>query len=239
MAVRVGALAVRCRENEVMDDPRLERDRHHCALDGLERINYVSMVVPTLAEPILALQEELGGRPVKVLDVACGGGDVVIGLWQHGHERGVDLQVDGCDRSEVSVEHARTRAWQARAEVRFFELDAAGSQLPEGYDVIITTLFLHHLDDAQAVELLQGMAAACRRMLLANDLVRSPASWLLAWGATRLLTRSDVARVDGPRSVRAAFTIAEARDLARRAGLAGVTVEPRWPCRYLLTWRRP
>jgi hypothetical protein len=61
---------------------------------------------------------------------------------------------------------------------------------------------------------------------------------LLACAGTRLLSRSPVVHVDGPRSVAAAFTPAEALDLAQRAGLTGATVVRRWPCRFLLTWRR-
>jgi hypothetical protein len=33
--------------------------------------------------------------------------------------------------------------------------------------------------------------------------------------------------------------MAEALDLAQRAGLQGATVSRRWPCRYLLSWERP
>jgi hypothetical protein len=44
--------------------------------------------------------------------------------------------------------------------------------------------------------------------------------------------------MDGPLSVRAAFTIAEARQLAEEAGLHGAAISWRWPFRFLLQWRR-
>ena len=83
------------------------------------------------------------------------------------------------------------------------------------------------------------MGAAARRAVLINDLARSTAGLMLAHVATRLLTRSPVVHVDGPRSVEGAFTAEEARQLAERAGLHGSTVGRRWPFRYLLMWRRP
>ena len=56
--------------------------------------------------------------------------------------------------------------------------------------------------------------------------------------AGHLLTRSPVVRVDAVRSVRAAFTMAEVQAMSLVAGLNGATISRRWPCRYLLAWRR-
>ena len=57
--------------------------------------------------------------------------------------------------------------------------------------------------------------------------------------ACRVLSRSPVVHFDGPASVRAAYTLAELRSLADRAGLTGATVRPVFLCRMLLTWSRP
>ena len=63
--------------------------------------------------------------------------------------------------------------------------------------------------------------------------------YALAWLVTRLLSRSPIVHTDGPLSVAGAFTMAEARALAERAGLSGAQVGWRWPWRFLLSWRRP
>jgi hypothetical protein len=55
---------------------------------------------------------------------------------------------------------------------------------------------------------------------------------------TRVLSRSDVVHTDGPLSVRAAFTRDEVLALASAAGWNGCTIQPTWPCRFLLQWRR-
>jgi hypothetical protein len=46
-----------------------------------------------------------------------------------------------------------------------------------------------------------------------------------------------VARVDGPRSVRAARTPAEYRALLESVGLRGATVRRVWPERVSIVWR--
>jgi hypothetical protein len=81
-------------------------------------------------------------------------------------------------------------------------------------------------------------ADATGRILLINDLVRGPLAFALAWTGCHLLTRSPVVRHDGPVSVAAAFSLAEARMLATRAGLRGASVVRRWPRRFLLSWSR-
>ena len=83
------------------------------------------------------------------------------------------------------------------------------------------------------------MGRAARRLVLVNDLVRNRSGYVLAWLGTPLLSRCGWSRIDGPRSVEGAFTTDEALSLAAEAGLDGATVVRRWPCRFLLTWRRP
>jgi SAM-dependent methyltransferase len=224
---------------EVMDQPGLDPRLHLQALRGLRRINFWSGSAGILWPPLARLGQSLSPRPLRVLDLASGGGDVPIRLWYRAGRAGLRVVVEGCDVSPVAVEHATREAARRGADVRFFTADALDGDLPGGYDAVVCSLFLHHLTDTQAIRLLRRMAAAADRLVLVNDLVRSRAGLLLARVGTRLLSRSPVVHVDGPRSVEGAFTIEEARRLAERAGLTGATVERRWPCRFLLTWVRP
>ena len=68
--------------------------------------------------------------------------------------------------------------------------------------------------------------------ILVNDLV--PIFAVAAVGF--VLAR--VFHVDGTRSVKAAFTPAEAALLAAKAGLHGARVTTHWPQRWLLAWSR-
>jgi len=151
---------------------------------------------------------------------------------------GLSLTVAGCDRSPVAIEQARARARRAAAPIEFFVADALTDPLPSGYDILTCSLFLHHLSDDDAVTLLQRMAHAAQHLVLVNDLVRGVPGLALAVVGTRFLSRSPVVHADGPQSVRAAYTIEEVCALASRAGLAGASVERRWPCRFLLSWRK-
>lgn len=231
---------VRRREPEIMDRPDIDPRLHGQAMRGLERINRISASSAILWQPIRALATRIHqGRPLCVLDLATGAGDIPISLWHRARRTGVNLQIDACDRSEHALAHARERANRHGANIRFFQWDALRGPLPEQYDVVASSLFLHHLDGDEAVVVLRHMAASARRLILVNDLRRSLGGWWLAWAGTRLLSMSHVVHHDGPLSVAGAFTRLEALELARQAGLGGATVTPRWPFRWLLTWHKP
>jgi hypothetical protein len=106
-------------------------------------------------------------------------------------------------------------------------------------DIAISSLFLHHLDDAAASRLLSSIASAARRGLVVSDLVRSRLGLTLAVLGTTVLARSRVVRVDGPLSVRAARTPKEYRMLCQQAGLFSPTITSSWPARVLISWERP
>jgi 2-polyprenyl-3-methyl-5-hydroxy-6-metoxy-1,4-benzoquinol methylase len=231
-------LTQRHRRPEIMDQPDLSRDRHVRALCGLARINLVSHSAGILWPKLAELARCMAPRIPRVLDVATGGGDVPIRLWRRARRAGVALHLEGCDISPVALEHARTRAAEAEAPVRFFDFDALSGPALTGYDAVMCSLFLHHLDEPQAVAFLRRMADMTNHLVLVNDLERGWIGLLAAHVVTRLLTTSDVVHFDGPRSVESAFTQAEARGLAERAGLSGARVEARWPFRWLMTWSR-
>lgn len=222
------SLAARERIPEIMDRPDLDPAEHRRALAGLARINRWTFAARVLAGPIQQLAAELG-RPVRVLDVATGSGDLPVQL-----ARLAPSVVTGCDLSPTAVAAARGRG----SPVEFFEHDILAADPPGRYDAVTCSLFLHHLDEADAVTVLRRMKAAADRLVLVCDLERSRPNYHLVWLACRLLSRSPVVHFDGPASVRSAFTPAEAIALAGRAGLRGATAARRWPFRFLLKWEK-
>ena len=239
----VNSLAHRDRRSEVMDQPGLDERLHHQALEGLRRGNVVSNTSRVLWRGLEAagvLTPSTGSQPVRVLDLACGGGDVVLGLAQLARRRNVPFAAHGCDLNSLAVSHAQAAAERAGiTSANFFQLNALEDPLPTDYDAIYCTLFLHHLAESDGIRLLQRMAAVARRAVLVDDLVRSRLGFALVWAGCYLLTRSPVVHTDGPLSVRAALSLDEARELAERAGLRGATIRRHWPERFLLTWRKP
>ncbi len=224
----------------MMDQPGLDVRQHVRALDALGLANSVSRTAAAIWPVIREAARDAAGRRLRVLDVACGGGHVLVALARRAAAEGVDVEWTGWDTSRVAVDYASTLADRSRVKGVWFErADALRDPMPAGVDVVVSTLFLHHVTDADAVALLGRMRDAAARAVVVSDLRRTPLGRLYTWVGCRLLSRSRVFRVDGARSVAAALTSREARALARRACLSGAEVDEVWPQRWLLVWRRP
>jgi 2-polyprenyl-3-methyl-5-hydroxy-6-metoxy-1,4-benzoquinol methylase len=222
-------------EPEWMDQPGLDQRLHEQALRGLARINSVSMSVQMEWTPIRKLALASDG-PVRVLDVACGGGEIAAGLMQRARKSGLHVQVDGCDMSEQALSIAAAAA--GGSDANFFAHDALNGPLPQGYDVLTASAFLHHLERDEAVDFLSRAREAAGQMVLINDLERSTLGYLAAYFGSRALSRSPVVHYDAPRSVAAAFTRGELHDLAEQAGMEVFEITRHWPWRMRLIWQR-
>jgi SAM-dependent methyltransferase len=234
----LSSLRRRDRKPEMMDQPGLDPCLHRTALRGLKRINFFSGSSRSVWQPFFRFARDRGGQ-ISVLDIGCGGGDVPIALAKKAQSRGLPIHFTGYDISPTAVAYAREAASRASANVAFHQRDVLREGIAEQFDVVFCSLFLHHFDDDAARSLLGRMGQAARHLVMVNDLARSRFGYLLAVAGSRLLSRSHIVHVDGPLSVRAAFSLREALTLAEQAGLAGASIVGRWPCRYLLTWRRP
>ena len=235
----LAGLAQRDLQPELMDQPELDPVEHALALRGLARVNWFSRSAAIFWPALRAFALEQKGTPLRVLDVACGGGDVTCALAKRARRAGLDVEISGCDLSETALSIARKQAASSGEAIEFFQQDVLSEPLLARFDVVICSLFLHHLDEAEAVTVLRSMSQGSRRAVLVNDLVRSRSGYLLAVLGTRILSRSPIVHIDGPLSVAGAFTPDEVLQLCEQAGLNGATISRHWPQRFLLTWSRP
>lgn len=222
---------------EIMDDPALAPDDHAAALAGLARINRLSLAARSLYPFVRRIVRAAGGR-ARMVDIATGSADVPIALAHLARRDGLDLDLVGCDVSGRALEHATARARAAAVPFRAVELDVVRQDPPPG-DVVLSTLFLHHLNEPDATAVLERMGRSAARAVVINDLRRGRWGTTLAAVVPRVLTRSRVVHVDAPRSARAAFTIAELDAMANAAGLRGARTRPAFPARMTLAWERP
>jgi len=233
----LASLKNRLCEPELMDDPGINRQSHIQALQGLTRIYHASRTGAAMWR-ILRREPATGSQPLRVLDIATGGGDMPLDMARRARRAGIPLEIHGCDLSTTAVAYARLRARREGSRARFFKLDISKQQIPSGYDVLTSGLFLHHLQEDAVVAMLRHMSESARQTVIVDDLRRTRFGYLLAWVATRGLSRSAVVHEDGLASVRAAFSTPEIIELAADAGLSDATVIKHWPQRHMLIWRR-
>ncbi len=217
-----------------MDDPALPPAEHTAALRGLARLNRISMAHRSLCKQALRATHDL--PEVTMLDVAAGSGDVSLAVARHLEAAGKRVTVRGVDVSSHAAHVAEQRFHEAGVASRFEVADALRDALPEA-DVVMCTLFLHHLDNADVAALFARLAAATRRVLLVNDLRRCGAGLAASIVVPRIVTRSHVVHVDAVRSYRAALSQQDLGRLAAGAGLTTPRIRRAFPFRMTLEWR--
>jgi len=163
-----------------------------------------------------------GRAELSLLDVGTGGADIPLALIDRGRAQGRLVRVTALDsRSEViaaaAIADPRVRT---TGELALQVGDGRSLPYPDGsFDVVHTSLVVHHLDAAAARSLFAEMARVARIGVVVNDLVRGRHFWLGAWLLSHLATRNPFTRVDAPMSVQRAYTVAEMTALLAAAGL--------------------
>jgi len=219
---------------EEMDRAELPEAELRRALVGLRRLagpfspsGFVWSLVRDLAPP--------PRRPLRLLDVATGSGDFPRDLVRRARADRIPLSVLAIDRNPRCIEIARELS-AGEPEIRFEPGDALQDPFPQEVDVITARLFLHHLDDGEAVRFLRRANEARVRLGVVIDLVRGPAASIAIGAAARVVTRSRIVHADSVRSVRAAFRARDLLALAREAGLSRPRVWRRFPFWWVLAW---
>ncbi|MBE2185395.1 MAG: methyltransferase domain-containing protein [Rhodothermales bacterium] len=234
---------------EQMDDLSIVDDRLSRALDDLRLVNRFLGGTALSQKRLLDALDVTGGaavlhpeRPLRILDVGCGGGDLAAALVRWGARAHRQVEVVGVDLNPATLNHARR--WLDRklpedlaARVTLREADAFALPFPDdAFDAAHASLFLHHFPHADVAHLMAEMARVAR-VVVVNDLHRHPA----AYHAIRVLARmspSEMFRHDAPLSVLRGFSRAELRRAARDAGLVH-DLAWRWAFRWVLVARKP
>lgn len=217
---------------ELMDDPAIDERSHRRALAGLSRLNAISRAAHPIAQ---AIQNAAPPGKIHIVDIATGGGDVASRVMRMLQRRGFAPRWTLCDVSDLALSTAQSKPGLGSSRV--CQLDVLRDELPRG-DVLMCSLFLHHLEMGDVSDVLRAMSRAASRLVVVSDLRRSRAGTFMARVIPRLMTRSDVVHVDAVKSAHAALTCEELAQCAAHAGLERARIEPIIPSRMLLTWER-
>jgi SAM-dependent methyltransferase len=172
-------------------------------LHSLEKVNrWLLGSRPTLAW-LERLPKVLHG-PMHIVDVGCGGGDLLRRIARWARARNMAVQLTGIDLNPHSV---RTAAESTPKEFGIvWAVDNALLYRPEKpVDIVVNSLMAHHLEDKEIIGLLRWMEATAQVGWHINDLERSEwASRAFECVAARMQWHRFV-RHDGPVSFRRAF----------------------------------
>ncbi len=172
------------------------------------------------------------GSRVRILDVGCGAGYQLKYLLSNKNLKNWQCEFTGMDLSADSI--AEAQSLLPDSGVKFVCRNALDADFDyASYDIVICSLFLHHLSDEQISQLLRLWNKSNVHVLI-NDLHRSPMAWILFRMFALLTAAPAMARYDGALSVRKGFSRKELLDFCRDAGYSRIHLKWRWAFRYEL-----
>lgn len=219
------SLSTRSSEPEIMDDLDCHGEVVDQTLRELEVINRLLGGDHVTLDGISRLISKPRDS-YTVADYGCGGGDLASKIIRWGKKRKLTFTVTGVDANPNIVEFARKH----NPDVSFEVLDVFRNKTD--YDIITATLFVHHFDEDQLVELFRSMNAHARVGVVINDIHRHPLSYYSIRILTQLFSKSAMVKFDAPLSVRRAFKKRELINVLNKAGIRKYELKWKWAFRW-------
>jgi SAM-dependent methyltransferase len=211
--------------SELMDEAGIPFAEFHDCLGELETINVLTLAYrPTLAW-LGRLMRQGRAAPLRILDAGSGGGDMLRRVEKLARRLGCPAELFGVDLNPWSKRSAELTA--SASAIRHVTGDIFEFEPQTPVDVILCSLFTHHLSNEQIVRYLRWLDARAARGWFINDLHRHALPYYFIKLMTRLFSRNRLIRHDAAVSVARSFTVGDWQKLIRQAGLEG-QAEVRW-----------
>jgi SAM-dependent methyltransferase len=225
---------------EFMDDPATDYATFRGCLVDLAKVNRLTLAYP----PTLAFLDRVArsgrrpaGRALRIVDVGSGDGDMLRQVARWARRRGVRVALTGVDLSPWAA-RAAAEATAPEDEIAWVTADLFDYAPERPPDLVISSLFTHHLDDGALVRFLAWMEATAALGWFVNDLHRHPLPYHVFGAAARALRFHPFVVHDGPVSIARAFTFADWRRSLAAAGIPPGAARLRWHFPFRITVAR-
>ncbi|HEU4839724.1 MAG TPA: methyltransferase domain-containing protein [Micavibrio sp.] len=220
-----------------MDDTSVPYDEFRECLINLERINILTLAY----RPVLRWLQLFKGQREKlvIVDAGCGGGDMLRRIAALTIKNNMKVALIGVDVNPWSRRAAESM--DASPHISYETADIFALDTGRHIDIILSSLFTHHLADREIIDLLKYMHQTSKKGWMINDLHRHPVPYFFIKTATRLFFKNRLTRHDAAISVARSFTRKDWEILLGDAGIARELVKIEWhfPFRYCVSCVKP
>lgn len=216
----------RSNEIEIMDDLDYKGPILHDALNKLAKINqWLGGNVVTLNGIKALLKSHDRSKPLTIIDLGCGGGDILRQLSRYGKRKGYKFKLIGLDANKHTIAYAQESSRQYD-NIKYKTMDIFSEDFHNlEYDIVLSTLFLHHFKEQELVTFLKPVVEKASLGMVVNDLHRHKLAYYL-FKLLSLTIKNQTIVQDGLTSVLRGFKRNELESISKQLNT-----------RYIIKWK--
>jgi SAM-dependent methyltransferase len=210
----------------------------HINLNEMWRLNRYFGGVKALTCHLYPLLRQHGNN-LRVVDLGTGSGEIPLDIARWAQQQMLTIEFYLLDLSHRNIQYAHENT---KATAHIHLLQANARSLPfalNQVDYYISSLFLHHFEPEQVVDLLREIYQHARCGMIMSDLVRGYVPLMAFHIIAPVFARHTLTRHDGALSIRRAYTPGELTQMAYMAGIEQVCIYRNFPWRMTLVAEKP
>lgn len=220
----------RSNQEEIMDDLDMEGDLLIDTLDKIATINKWLGGNKLTLQGVNELIKSHTKSEITIVDLGCGNGDMLRELADIGRKRKLNLNLIGIDANQATIDYA-TGLSNEYDNISYMKLDVLSNEFNNlGYDIALSTLFLHHFKNDVAMDLMQSLMAKARIGVIVNDLHRHALAYYL-FKLITLFINNRMVKTDGLISILRGFKRTDLEQFAKQLNYKS-QIKWKWAFRY-------
>jgi 2-polyprenyl-3-methyl-5-hydroxy-6-metoxy-1,4-benzoquinol methylase len=221
----------RSKEIEIMDDLDMSGEALIKTLNQIASINkWLGGNGLTIDGIKSLLKSENKDKLIRIVDLGCGNGDMLREVAVFGKKNGYQLELIGIDANLATIDYAIQLSVDY-PEIKYRKQDVLAKEFEtQTYDIVLCTLFLHHFEDAVALDLIQSLLKNTKIGIVVNDLHRHRLAYYL-FKIVTLFINNDMVKTDGLISILRGFKRKDLKRLSKKINYKS-TITWRWAFRY-------
>lgn len=222
---------------EWMDRDDCDKELLFNTYHQFERINKLlsgwDKIYKQYIKPIILKKDSNSEKPFTILDIGCGGGDIIRYLNTLCRKDGFNVHFTGIDPDTRALDYVDQT--MQPDNVQFFPIHS-GELVKKNreFDVVISNHLIHHLSSDQLTDICHDAAALAKTGVIFSDIERSDVGYIAFQTFAPLLFRNSYIVPDGLTSIKKSFR----KDELMKQLPSGWTVERKFPFRLLALYNR-
>lgn len=218
---------------EKMDHPDCNRDLLFNTYQQFTSINKLLGRWKSIYKKRIRPVIEANQGKATLLDIGCGGGDIIRFLNHLTKNDGLDVQFTGIEPDQRAIEYLQQQTWDENIR---FEKSTSTELVAKNkvFDVIISNHLIHHLLDKELEQICSEVKRLSKHLVLFNDIERSRIGYRSFQMIAPLLFRNSFIVEDGLTSIKRSYR----RDELKRLLPDGWHVHRKFPFRLIAIYQK-